>query len=490
MDDKTKRSDYYVALEQYFNELSKIHLVEADNSDDEDLVTEENRYSFFPIMHHARSPNSSSMTIESTYHGKIIRFKGNQLIVWARSIMEQIVITPERDRKINNAVATRQATIHSPNDWLDYEGMFDAFLNMPAKSSKPFYGILTIALSPHENTTVSFRNKVEKRQQPSGKWEMKETSYLYAHVHDQILISFLVNTLGLYKYRYPDNYGMSYPNFIEVIKIVKTKFQQTDAEMAQRQLKVLQCAVESVVDFDRFLAYFNAVLFGSEASRNSLSFFTGILILNLIAEGKLTYEQSFQSPAFQSIEKNESVPYAVYPMASPYTGPKNMVAYNELVRLTKQEEKDRELSSCIGMKTSRERLQWSQIQLKEAILLKFWADDIDHQLKWLNATSAASNGHAVEFARQFNQRVVNLLNVHFPRVKRLFVYSQDELHALGSFKPSEKIWEEPDHLKSTITDFDALKWYLVSAEPLQLEKDMTVAMDDIKIEAESIVSSI
>ncbi len=72
-------------------------------------------------------------------------------------------------------------------------------------------------------------------------------------------------------------------------------------------------------------------------------------------------------------------------------------------------------------------------------------------------------------------------------LEKLYVYSKDELHGLGWFKLSSQIWKEPDNLESSITDFDALQWYLTTTKPMRLQKDLEDAFNDIKIKVERIV---
>jgi hypothetical protein len=489
-------TNLYSIFEREFNghvaALPKLAVDDSDDDAEADVTVapasskKRRREKTVPALVHRAPVHSEDMTVASTYHGKVIRFKGNQLILWARKMMSEVIKTPEREARIAEAIRAHTAAIRSPDDWLNYEGMLDAFQNMAAQPSEPFYGVLTVCLNPSVVTTIAFRNKINKKQNAARKWVEEESDLLYSHLHDPRLIEFLAKEFGMPEYRHASNQGLSYPGIVAIIEKFKVYLRCSDAQLAQRQLEIFKgTASGKIGPVDLFLGYFNAVLFGSEASRNSLSFVTGLLILEVIANGELTYKEAFNSPAFDLIKKGEAVPYAVYPMASPFTGPGNFRVYKKLMAVSAEEEKAGELSSDLGMADSRKYPQFAQIQLKEALLLKYFANNIDHKPGWLSAGAAATTGHAAEFARQFNQGIVLILNRYFPSVPRLLVYSKDELHALGWFKPSEKVWVDPVDPGSTITDFSALEWRLTTARPLRLEKDIDDTMDSIRAELEA-----
>lgn len=413
---------------------------------------------------------STEMSMTSTYYGKKIKFKGNQLIFWARDMMEKILKSPERKEKIAEAVRAGKAIIKTPRDWLRYEGMFERMMGMAAKESEPFFGILNIILNESTSTTIEFKTK-------------ENSPVTYAHIHDQVLINFLWVNLGLKKYYYPTHYGMSYPDIVKAIECYKVcSVDIDDAIIAKRQLEIFKGdVIGEITPFDRFLAFFNAVLFGSETSRNSTSFVTGVIIVELISKGQLTYKE-----AFETVLDNN---YAAYPMASPSAGKGNIVGYRALLQLSQEEADTNELSSFIGMKSSRETPNWAQIQLKEAILLKYWSKNFSHEptWNWIPASEdIKANGHAVEFARRFNQNIVTLLEYYYlPHEARLLVYSKDALdHMPFIFStPSSSMskWKDPKEPKSTVTSFDALKWDITTDQAfLRQEKDRQEAFYDIQ----------
>lgn len=451
-----KRSQLALILEKEYNRLYQNPLRPTDDSDEEEPVQKKLKSKRPPSLPARSSVMSTNMTIQRTYHGKDIRLKGNQLILFAREIMSKAIETPNREKKIVQALNERVVIVKSPNDWLDYEGMFDNFFNMPAKKSKHFEGILIVNLNEETQTTVEFKIKMG-------------TPALYAQLHDEKVIGYL-KRLGFEKYTDPNNYGLSYYDIVTIIEQVKKVSRLKDAEIAQRQLKILKCLADGeMTPFDLFLAFFNAVLFGSEASRNSLSFLTGILVLDFITKEKLTYDDAFRQSASNKIVEK----YAVYPMASSYAGSKNIVAYNKLLELSEKEKQEKELSSRIGMQASRMRPQWLQIQLKEALLLNYWMKDM------------GQNFNAVDFARRFCELTVSLLREYFNRIPRLLAYSREEMdemeNRLGWISHRE-IWEKPESKDSTVTAFNAFEWTVSPFEPLKMEKILEVALDDLKNE--------
>ncbi len=492
----TSSCSLFDALEREYVQLyTGPNVAPTDDSDDERPLDETSN---LLGMTHNTSPQSARMTIESTYCGKTIRFKGNQLILWARQMQEEVVQIKGSEPTISSAIASGRVTIRSSDDWLFYEGIFDNFAKILARPTRTFRGIATIIINRDASTTVEFKNKITKMRQPDGTWVEKEGTFLYAYLHDAALIDYLKKKAP--KYAYPSNHGLSYRNIVEIIETLKTDFDESDASLADRQLTLFQGSTQGPVTIpDRFLSYFNAILFGSESSRNSLSFLTGILVLDLIAHKKLTYSQSFQTPDSSTILENGkrkregNITYAVYPMASPYSGKNNFKAYKKLIDLSQKEAGEKKLSSAIGMKASRQRPGWTQIQIKEALLFKYWAQSFGGTPGWSNARrtklgldwSVEEHGHAIEFARRFNQNVVSTFHRYYPRtVPRLLVYSADEMHALGWFKLSYNVWKAPTDPHSTEVDYDALKWYITSAEPMRLEKDLDDVMYDLMYDAE------
>ncbi len=443
--------------EQKFNGAENTSKTVRCGEQDDDDGAEESGSTGIPVVEKALP---SDTTIVTKYTGKSVVIKGNQLILWARKVIEYAIThnideASHTNRKavVEKAITEKTATISSSNDWLILEGMFDAFPSRPGKiwkgtdrSNKFFEGILKINLNKDIYTTIEFkRNKICD-------------VLLYAYIHDKELVSFIEKDLGIFL----RDKGLSYWNLNQVCQAIKSKYHLNDQELATRQLKVLQLSIEygdndKFILIDKFLAYFNAILFGSESSRNRLSFATGLMVLDLISENKLSYEQAFASKIHKDKGNTVVQKYAVYPMASPYTGPGNFMAYIDLEKQTSQEKEQHLLQSAIGMKDSRSHPQKSQIQLKEALLLK----------AWFLPCCKEGELDTVSTSRYFQEHILHLLCKYFPILQKELLYSPDEFDQWSHWELSEEKWEDSD---KKITIRDELKMTPSSLNPLTMEK--------------------
>ena len=325
--------------------------------------------------------DAALMTLPARRKGKRIPIKGNQLLLWSREVLSAAVsyaITSDDYEKHNQrALAERTIKITSPRSWLLCEGLFTVFRGLARDCDQPFRGSVVIQLTRPANggltTTVEFRNKWKAvKNSVSKKWKRIDTNILYAHLNDPIVIKHLTNTFGLPKYRYADNCGLSYPDIVDIVGRFAQANNLTDAEIADKQLCVFQHKCNTADPLSRFLAFFNAVLFGSESSRNSLSFMTGIITLVHIQGGRLTYSNAFKTPPYEEQADLESMSLAKYPMASPFAGSGNFKGLLELLGATAIEQSKGGLSSQLGMTIKRKYPLWGQIANKEAILIKDW----------------------------------------------------------------------------------------------------------------------
>lgn len=224
-------------------------------------------------------------------------------------------------------------------------------------------------------TTVQFKHKISSKR-VNGKWVKKDTGMLYAHLHDQQLLSHLRSVFGMNKYYYPDNFGLSYIDMVNIVERFKLQSSfSSDSAVAQRQLALLAGPLYEHSEsppLDRFLAFFNSVLFGAEASRNSLSFLSATLILKLIVENTLTYSTAFRTPT-EAESSKDGHQLAANPMSSPFAGSGNFLHYMDLLKFTDQEYVAKVQGSfSTDMRLSLEYPFWSQIQIKEALLIRYW----------------------------------------------------------------------------------------------------------------------
>jgi len=183
---KRQLSPFYITVEKEFEAARKrnekpVERRMTDDSDDEevDAVQEKNA---FPRMAKktGEAVSSTDMTITTTYYGKEIRFKGNQLIVWTKKIMEKM-LTKE---KIAEALLNRQPIVKKPEDWLNYEGMFESLPGMACKKSTPFFGVLNVYLNEATCTTIKFAAR-----------ETPNCSLTYCYLHDEKVIRFIRDEL-------------------------------------------------------------------------------------------------------------------------------------------------------------------------------------------------------------------------------------------------------------------------------------------------------
>lgn len=107
--------------------------------------------------------------------------------------------------------------------------------------------------------------------------------------------------------------------------------------------------------FKQWLDFLNAMMFGVESSRVNNTYLTGLMTLELIKDGHLTYQKAFHQDEYGG----------QFPMASNQTGPKNFTARRRLLEHQEHE-------NSAGMAIDRALPQWCAITLKEAIITKNW----------------------------------------------------------------------------------------------------------------------
>ena len=326
------------------------------------------------IIHRKKIEATSTTLQVLDSEGKRLPLKGNQIIGIARDAqaawIKEEFTDKDRDKAAQTAHAAGKVTIKTARDWLSLEGVFNDFPTALARPAPRFEGEVTIELSGKRSTTVML---------------MYKSPVLYSVVADPVLKKYL-RELTLFPSKSAEKWDLSYFKIVEAIAKISANSGLNDAALAKRQLALLKGeAVDVSKIYDRFLAYFNAVLFGNESSRNSLSFTTGLMTLELISLGKLSYEEAFQSPAPWKIADKSPVKYAAYPMASPYAGAGNFVSLKKLTEATATEAKI-SAHSYIGMRFQRKYAQHEQIPLKEAMLM----------MKWFRATGAFNHLESLE----------------------------------------------------------------------------------------------
>ena len=83
-----------------------------------------------------------------------------------------------------------------------------------------------------------------------------------------------------------------------ITNILKVVYAKKETELAKLQLQRLRGKGQINIILDQWLDYFNAWLFGVEASRVNTTFVTGVMVLELIADKKMTYKEALAEGQF------------------------------------------------------------------------------------------------------------------------------------------------------------------------------------------------
>ncbi len=123
----------------------------------------------------------------------------------------------------------------------------------------------------------------------------------------------------------------------------------------------------------KFLDFFNALIFGVEASRNNLVFLTGLLVLLDIRNGSFPTKEGQKGSYFYDDL------FDLFPMAVTGTGSGNFVAEKAMYVATEQLEKNKSLLAGrrpLGFSSFRENPTWLKVTLKSEILIYNWLADL------------------------------------------------------------------------------------------------------------------
>lgn len=158
-----------------------------------------------------------------------------------------------------------------------------------------------------------------------------------------------------------DSIDLSYARIVDVLECIKKAAQVNDSEIAKWQLNALSRAKEIKLQssFLCFMDYLNALMFGIEASGLNAALATGLMTLDLIAEGKLTYKLAF----------NANRDGGIYPYACIGA---NKGTYSRREEILYNNRRMCELTCPWSMKYLRINPALSPVALKEAIIIKEW----------------------------------------------------------------------------------------------------------------------
>lgn len=156
---------------------------------------------------------------------------------------------------------------------------------------------------------------------------------------------------------------LSYSQILRAIETIKIKFGFNDSKIADIQLSALSCERDFPPEFKQdthlevliFLNYLNGLMFGVEASGLNAALTTGLMTLELILKGHLTYEQ-----AFKVNSDGGFYPYACFG--------NNQGTYSKREQVLTENPN----SDAPSMKSYRNGKKFSPVANKEAILIKEW----------------------------------------------------------------------------------------------------------------------
>ncbi|MFN8769822.1 MAG: hypothetical protein ACK5Z5_09060 [Neisseriaceae bacterium] len=151
----------------------------------------------------------------------------------------------------------------------------------------------------------------------------------------------------------------------------------------------------------QYLDFLNALIFGLEASRVNVTLITGVMMLELLQVGHLTYKEAF----FQSANWGGQ-----FPLASIGTGRNNFGARRTLLNQ----------HDDIGMRTDRQYPKWLAVTCKEAIIIKNWFN--------MKLGESTKNFSVAELTNRFitciEDLINNTYNVSFTRYDRYTIFAK------------------------------------------------------------------
>jgi len=331
---------------------TKVHsLADVGDSDAETSDTESTG------KHRVETPIKASAT---TVYSKKKRIKGDELIAkcqeWAQTAIQEA-----QKNVVLNKVKKGHLLIIRTDDWLAAAG------TMAGTPSKDMVSATFVE-------TISIRNK-------SLTLQLKKTGHTERLYFPNELLKTITGQT-------PSKTDLSCKEIVATTDKRISALKTTDKKYAKWQLARLRGESGPDKTTDRqWLDCVNTWIFGVEASRNNATFVTGVMTLELIAAGKMTYDQAFSENDYGG----------QFPMATILSGSGNMTARRKLIEHA-------ENGKAVGMKTDRMHPQWLAISLKEAILIKQWLTHFEHAKRTMSRNTILEN---------YKQAVTTLLSTHF-----------------------------------------------------------------------------
>lgn len=281
--------------------------------------------------HRVQKPMSAK---ETTVYSQKKRIKGDTLIAKCQEWAQDAIRTAKKDVTLNE-VKKGHVLIIRTDDWLAAAGL------MVGKPSKDM-------LSGEFLEKISIRKKTLRL-------ELRQTGHTERLYFPKDLLKRLTGTE-------PVKTDLSCKEIATTTTARLTAKNYTDAQYATWQLDHLKGDTGPKAKTDQqWLDCLNTWIFGVEASRNNATFVTGVMTLELIATGQMSYKDAFAENKYGGR----------FPMAVIDSGPGNMTARRKLIEHAQH-------GNPVGMKTDRRHPQWLAVPLKEAALIKNWLIHFKH----------------------------------------------------------------------------------------------------------------
>ncbi len=297
------------------------------------------------------------------------RIKGDELIKICHEFTKKAIEMQQKSSALMD-LENKSYIINKPNHWLVHAGKWAC----------------TQASSEEKNSKSWFnrRNKLDL--------DSKESISRYFSIFNfEMEVKFFKKYERLYipndftilkiPFEFKNKTDLSYKDIIEIINDISKTYKIDDEQLATLQLSLLKFDEKEVnnifkditfMDYidevtpipnyirsnipctkiKNFLNYFNALIFGVEASRINTTFLTGIMTLELIQAGTITYKDAFSKNQYGGI----------FPLATVFSGAGNFKARGELLKE----------SHLVGLRLDRQYPQWLNVHLKEAKIIKKW----------------------------------------------------------------------------------------------------------------------
>ncbi len=308
-----------------------------EESSDDDLAERENENLYF------FTPNTPPVAGDMTVSSREKNIKGSTLVQMVHNVVKSYRLAQQSPCSAHFQ-ADEVLHIRKPMDWFTSLGGWSKWApKSEVQGGQRFSGV-SIYGNPH-----TFRIDPQSR----------------IHLPEGFSI------FGLDMCRRQGKTDLSYRQIAEIIRFISTKLELTDPDIATLQLYALNRSTpplwfneENHADVLYFLDYLNSLIFGVEASGLNTGLVTGLMTLELIVGGIITYRQ-----AFCENENGGFYPFAsVGSKSGSYSS--NAGSYRARTAIVGHKAYGRDCQ--LSMKDYREGDPACPVAVKEAILIRKW----------------------------------------------------------------------------------------------------------------------